>query len=237
MNLLSMLLGSLTADSSIGSLVNKLGLSPKQITKLITAALPVLLKFLTQNASSASGAQSLLSALTQHTNKKTMALQIEEADQEDGGKIISHILGKESGSVMNELAKESGLSANQVSQVLSNMAPALMSGLSAATTTAQEGKAKGKFDLSDGLDFSDLAALFGGSAQSAASGNDMLGSLLGGASSGLGGLLGGSADSAAGGFGSFLGSLLGGKKKKEEKVDTSAFDGSQLMGILSGLMK
>ena len=116
---------------------------------------------LTKNASEKDGALSLLGALTQHTSKKTMAQQIEEADQDDGAKIIGHILGKDSQSSLLSLSSQSGLSQQQVSSVLSGIAPALLSGLSAATASAGSSSV-GKVDLSDGLDLSDVVAMLGG---------------------------------------------------------------------------
>ena len=72
-----------------------------------------------------------------------MADQISGADEEDGAKIIRHILGDQSETVVNSLAKDTDLDGADVSKALSNIAPALMSGLSAATTSAS------KVDLSD----------------------------------------------------------------------------------------
>ena len=63
MNLLSLLLGSMTQTSSVQSLSQKTGISDKLIKILIIAALPKIIKAMTQNASSGDGAASLLSAL------------------------------------------------------------------------------------------------------------------------------------------------------------------------------
>ena len=174
MNLLSVLLKALTSDDSLAALIKKTGLSSKQLKKLIPLAIPVLIKFLTKNASSAEGAQSLLGALTQHTSKKSMAEQLGEADMEDGGKIVAHILGEDSGKAINSLAVQSGLSDDEVSKALGGMAPALLSSLSSAT-----GAAAKKVDLSDGLDLSELMILLGGQSSASSSGG-LFGSLLGG---------------------------------------------------------
>lgn len=143
MNLLSLLLKAMTAKTALEQIAKKTGLSEKQIKTLMTLAIPILLKYLTQNASSSDGVSSLLGALTQHTNKKDMDLQLKEADEKDGGKIISHILGKKETEVTQNLSAQSGLSAEQVNQILAIMAPALMSGVSeaASNTTAAQGSA------------------------------------------------------------------------------------------------
>lgn len=142
MNLLQLLLGAMTTQSSVGSVSGKTGLSNKQIQKLMMLAIPLLLKYMTGNAtSSGSGALSLLGALSQHTNKKDMAQQLNDADEDDGGKIIGHILGNNEKKVEHDLAAQTGLNEAQIKQVLSIMALALMSGVSeAATASAASGK-------------------------------------------------------------------------------------------------
>ena len=176
MNLLNILLKSLLADASLSALAKKTGLSGAVLKKLLPLAIPLLLKALTNNAASQNGVQSLLGALTQHTSKKPMAQQLEEADQDDGAKIIGHILGKDSQSSLLSLSSQSGLSQQQVSSVLSGIAPALLSGLSAATSSVGSGSSAGKVDLSDGLDLSDVVAMLGGAKPEPVS---LLGSLFG----------------------------------------------------------
>ena len=179
MNLLSVILKALLADGALKALAGKTGLNEKQLKKLLPLALPLLLKMLTRNASDKEGAVSLLGALTQHTSKKTMQQQIAEADTADGAKIIGHILGKEKDASLLTLSNQSGLSQQQVSSVLSGIAPALLSVLSAAS-----GSAAGKVDLSDGLDLSDIVAMLGGAKPGPVSakpqGGGLLGALLGG---------------------------------------------------------
>ena len=178
MNLLSVILKALLADGALKALARKTGLNEKQLKKLLPLALPLLLKMLTRNASDKEGAVSLLGALTQHTSKKTMQQQIAEADTADGAKIIGHILGKEKDASLLTLSNQSGLSQQQVSSVLSSIAPALLSVLSAAS-----GSAAGKVDLSDGLDLSDIVAMLGGAKPGPVSakpqGGGLLGALLG----------------------------------------------------------
>ena len=91
MNLLQLLLGAMTTQSSVGSVSGKTGLSNKQIQKLMMLAIPLLLKYMTGNAtSSGSGALSLLGALSQHTNKKDMAQQLNDADEDDEWALIPY---------------------------------------------------------------------------------------------------------------------------------------------------
>ena len=223
MNLLSLLLSSLLTDSSVSALAKKTGLSATALKKLIPLAVPLLLKFLTSNASSESGALSLLGALSQHTNQKALSDQIDEADTEDGGKIIGHIFGNQSDAVTNRLAQQSGMSERDVNSALAGIAPALMSGLSAANHTVS---AAPKVDLSDGIDLSDLLGMFAGAQsvqqvpQGQSYGGGLLSGLLGGSSSGLGDL-----------FGSMLGSSA------QQASQENDFNGTQLLSLLSSMTR
>ena len=221
MNLLSLLLKSLLTDASVSALAKKTGLNAGSLKKLIPLAVPLLLKFLTSNASSESGALSLLGALSQHTNKKTLSDQIDEADTEDGGKIIGHILGSQSEAVTGQLARQAGMSERDVSSALAGLAPALMSGLSAATNSISSAP---KVDLSDGFDLSDLMGMFAGAQQAqqvqAQPSGGLLSGLLGGSGSGLGNL-----------FGSLLGSSA------QQSAQENDFNGTQLLSLLSGMRR
>ena len=137
MNLLTILTQLMTSGASINAVSVKTGLSSKQLKKLLPTLIPIVLKYMTGNASSTSGATSLLGALAQHNNKKSMDLQLQEADEEDGSKIIGHIFGKDENKVTADLSAQTGLETSQISQVLSVIAPALMSGVSGAADSAQ----------------------------------------------------------------------------------------------------
>ena len=178
MNLLSILLKALLGKSTLTALAKKTGLNSAQLKKLIPLALPLLLKYLTGNASNQTGALSLLGALGQHTSKKPLPEQIAEADQTDGGKILAHIFGKDNDQAVQSLATQSGLSGAQVSTALGSLTPALLSTLSSAAATAGNAGKGSKVDLSDGLDLSDVAALLGGGKVSA-SPFGLLGGLMG----------------------------------------------------------
>ena len=245
MNLLTMLLGSFASDASVNSLSHKTGVSSSMLTKLIPLAIPILLKALTNNASSAGGAQSLLTALGQHSNKRSMAQQIDEVDEKDGEKIVHHILGKDSDQVVRALSRETGMKDEEVTRSLGAMAPALMSALSAAATSAS----KPAVDLSDGLDFSDLCGLFSGASAAQTQNNvsNMFGSLLGspqqlqpqGNGGGLlGALLGGGQPmqqpKPQNNGGSLLGALLGGGQPVQPVQQPKPQNNGGLLGALLG---
>ena len=73
MSLLETLLTSMTSSSSLDSMSRRTGGSNDQMAALITAALPILLRAMTANASTQSGAASLNEALGQHTGTGSVA--------------------------------------------------------------------------------------------------------------------------------------------------------------------
>ena len=180
-NLLQVLLNSFTQQSSVDATSKKTGVKGVSVLTILSYALPLIIRYMTKNASSQSGAQSLLGALTQHKSTRAMPEQIAEAGTDDGAKIISHIFGADQNNAVNEIAAKANVPAADVSSVLASIAPTLLSSLSAATAAGSQAQANKKqgVDLSDGLDVSDLAAIFQ-STQSGKGIGGILGTLLGG---------------------------------------------------------
>lgn len=156
MSLLDTLLRSMTSSSSLDTMSQRTGGSNDQMAALITAALPILLRAMTANASTQAGAASLNEALGQHRETGSVADQFAAADMDDGAKILQHILGRNSSSVMSGLSQQSGLSNDQVGSALSALAPVLLSSLSAASNQAPVQRQRPAIDLSDGIDASDI---------------------------------------------------------------------------------
>ena len=218
MNLLNVLMNSMSTDDSVKALSKRSGVDGKQLGGLIALALPLLLQGLTNNASSGNGASSLLGALGQHTSTDPMATQIQSADLGDGSAILSHIFGGNLNNVTGQLSQQTGLTGQQVSDALSSMAPGILSGLSAATQQAQQ-------QPQNSIDLSDLMQLFGGGQQQQQQSSG-IGSLFGS-------LLGGGQQQPSV-LGSLLGSLFGAKPQQQQ---TSGFDGSGLLSALLSAMK
>ena len=253
MNLLNLFMGTLGSDDSINSLAKKTGVNASLMTKLLPLAIPILLKALTKNAGKEGGAASLLTALGQHKSTRSIPQQIDEVDEEDGQKIVAHILGDDSDKVVSALAQETGMEGGQVSRSLGALAPALMSMLSNSANTVHSSGV----NLSDGFDLTDVMGLFGG-AKPQQQNYSMLGSLLGGGapqqqqqSSGglLGALLGGGGPQQQS-SGGLLGSLLGGGASQQQASplgglmgsmfggqSAQADDGTELLSMLVNLMK
>ena len=228
MNLLEMLFSSMNNQNSVNSMSQKTGLSASQVSKLLILALPILLRALTKNASSRDGAKSLSEALGQHTSTDNMALQLQNADEEDGTKILGHILGGNLGNVVGALSQQTGVQQNQVQSLLGLIAPALLSGLSAATNHAQQ---------QNSYDMSGLLSLFGGQPQQQQSGG-LLSQLFGAPQQQqqTGGLLsqllgGGQVQQQQ--QGGFLSQLFGAKPQQQ----VQQIDGTALLQALLSLMK
>ena len=229
MNLLQLLLGSLTTDDSLKQVEKKSGVSKETVTKILMIAVPLLISYMTKNASKKDGAQSLLSALGQHTSSQTVSQQIKTADEKDGDKIINHILGSDKKGILSSLADSTGLSAKQVGAILAMVAPALLNSLSTATTAQAAKPQTNAVDLSDGIDLTDIAGLLSGGSVTNTYSNPAAGL--------LGSLLGSSTTAAAqqtqvNPTAALLSTLLGGTQTAQ-----STTDGSQLLGLLTSMLK
>ncbi|MBR2751317.1 MAG: DUF937 domain-containing protein [Clostridiales bacterium] len=130
MDLVKMLLSNMTSESSLSALTGKTGGSADQVESAITSAIPSLIGSMTKNASSSDGAKSLLGALSQHKDTNSISSQIENADEEDGGKIIGKIMGGDKDDFISKIASKSGLNLGQTNSVLSSIAPAILSFIS-----------------------------------------------------------------------------------------------------------
>ena len=165
MNLLALLLKVFMAKETLNSISEKTGISKNLIRILVPLAIPLLIRYMTKNASSQSGAESLFNALGQHTSKRTLREQIDEADAEDGEKIIHHILGKDNDKVVRELASRSGMNISQVMKLLSLFAPIILSVLSSASNSAHQQQVQVPTQAASSMDLSSLASMFLGNAQ------------------------------------------------------------------------
>ena len=184
MDLKNMLMNSMGSKESVEALAKKSGSSTKEASSFLSSALPTLLQHLTQNASTETGVASLANALTQHTDTSSMAQQIANADTADGSAIVSHILGDDSSNTVNSISAETGIGAGQVTNLLSSIAPALLSGVSVAAGSALNNKPAQEQQSTGGFDFSSLLGMFGGSGNvnsntTGSTGTTLINSLLG----------------------------------------------------------
>ena len=128
MDLTSILLQSMLNDSSVKSLSKKTGASKDEVSSVLTAALPLLLKGAGQQAEDEETAESFADALDQHAESDTedMDVFMDNVDMADGAKILSHLLGAETESTTKKVSKKSGTSKDNTAQILTAAAPLLM---------------------------------------------------------------------------------------------------------------
>ena len=169
---LSNILGALTGNDAASAVSQNLKIDQKQVSSVITAALPYLLGAMQQNASSQAGAASLADALGYHAgNAGNIVDNLKAADLVDGKKILSHIFGAKLSSVLGGVSKSTGVGTNAVGSILASIAPSLLALL-------------GKGQMSSGTNAAGLASMLGmilGGTQSKGNSNSMggLGSILG----------------------------------------------------------
>lgn len=126
---LSKLAGALLSSDSISGLSNLTGTSNSDITSVLTSALPSLLSGATEQAKNEDTAESFANALAQHAKDDTSNLGsfLGNVDLADGAKIISHLLGSGKDDTVKKAAKASGVSESKTSDILSAIAPMLLS--------------------------------------------------------------------------------------------------------------
>ena len=129
MDLTSILLQSMLSDSSVKSLSKKTGSSNDEVTSVLTAALPLLLKGAGQQAEDESTAESFNAALEKHAENDTSDMDtfMDGVDMADSAKILAHLLGAETESTTKKVSKQSGTSNDNTAQILTAAAPLLMS--------------------------------------------------------------------------------------------------------------
>ena len=126
---LSKIAGTLLSSDALKGLSDRTGASTNDITKVLSSALPALLGGATEQAKNASTAESFANALSQHAKDDTSSLStfLGNVDLADGAKIISHLLGSGKEETVKKAAKESGVAQNKVADILSAIAPVLLS--------------------------------------------------------------------------------------------------------------
>ena len=162
MDFMSLIKDQLNNPEILSQLGKTVGADADQVSKVTQLGLPALLEGLNRNAQTPDGAEALAAALDQHKDDSVNDLSgfLQNVDQNDGAKILSHVFGGKKDKVQNNLAKQTGLQSGQVSGLLTQLAPMLLGAL-------------GNQKKEDNLDASGIASLL-----------PSLGSLLGGSHSG-----------------------------------------------------
>ncbi|MFT4260271.1 DUF937 domain-containing protein [Microbacterium sp.] len=190
-----MALDDLLSQVPIDDIAKKLGVSTDVAREAVQQGGAVLLGGLAKNASTEEGSSAIENALKRHEGASGVR-SVDEVDEADGGKIVSHILGADKQQVAEKLTQSDKTAGIDFGKLLPILAPIIM-GL-----IANANKDKKAEDASSSGGIGDIiGGLLGGGSESSSGG--------GGIADVLGGLLGGG---SGGGIGDLLGGLFGGKK-------------------------
>lgn len=202
MSLLDTLKENLTGDA-VGKIAAKIGVDPEQAKSAIASALPTIVSALAKNSQSADGAAKLDKAVDQHDGGILAKLGASAPDLlSEGSKILGHVFGPKQAAAQGQVAAAasgSGLDYAKIGDLLSTLAPVVMSALNSkkkaegldAAGVAQSLQADGqkaKQEAGGALAFLDADGDGDVMDDIAEKGKDLLG--------GLGGLFGGGDDAA-----------------------------------------
>lgn len=189
----------------IDDIAAKLGVSRDEAKVAVEQGGAVLLGGLAKNAETDEGSAAIQNALKKHEGA-TGASKVDDIDQADGDKIVSHILGSKKSEVTKELTESKATPGIDFGKLLPILAPIVM-GLIANASKDKTAKADAGAESSGGI--GDLiGGILGGGNNSGAGGGGGIGDVIGG-------LLGGGNSGGSGGgldIGGILGGLFGGKK-------------------------
>ncbi|MFD6698342.1 MULTISPECIES: DUF937 domain-containing protein [unclassified Microbacterium] len=191
----------------IGDIAQKLGVSEDVARQAVQEGGAALLGGLAKNAETPEGSSAIEAALAKHDGFSGAA-SVDDVDEADGQKIVSHVFGDNADQVAQTLTSDQKTAGIDFGKLLPILAPIVMGLIANGQKGSSAGGGGGLGDILGGL----LGG--GGQQQGSSAGGGGLGDILGG----LGGLFGGGQQqgSTAGGggidIGGLIGGLLGGKK-------------------------
>ena len=204
MDLASMLQTMLSSDS-IAQMGEKTGTSTDEVKSVLSSVLPAMLSGVQGQANNQDTVAGFAGALDAHAKDDVsdIAAFLSNVDLEDGGKIVSHLLGGDKYAATTAAEEKAGLSTAATGSILGAAAPLLMSllGQQATQTVQAQSPAQQSASSDGGL----LAGLPGGAQQSAPAQSSGIFGLLGK-------LFGGGAQqqsAASNPIGSMMGSMMG----------------------------
>lgn len=132
------ILGNLINGKFIDAISKKTGVNSETIRKIISIGLPILIGFLAKNATNKTEAQKIDKTVEEkHSNgglfEDITNILIGKQNNQDGVKIINHILG-DNQTAINKIADKTGESKTNIINVLSFIAPLVMASLGKAKT-------------------------------------------------------------------------------------------------------
>ena len=198
-----MALDDILKQVPIDDIAAKLGVSADEAKTAVEQGGAVLLSGLAKNAQTDEGSAAIQNALRRHEGA-TPVQRVDDVDQNDGGKIVKHVLGDDADQVAAQLNASEKTPGIDFGKLLPILAPIVM-GLIANATKNKSASADGAQSGGGGLGDIIGGLLGGGSSSGGSAGGGGIGDILGG-------ILGGGSSSGGGGLGDILGGLFGGKK-------------------------
>ncbi|MCF6224178.1 MAG: DUF937 domain-containing protein [Flavobacteriaceae bacterium] len=157
------LLNSSMGKELINGASQQMGLNKASTASALGAAMPLILGAMKNNASSSSGAAGLLGALGNSNHSGGMldnlgsilgGSNIDDDIMKDGGNILGHVFGGQEKNAANAISKSSGIDMNSAMNMMKVAAPFIMSYLGKKTTSNGVSDQNGISDL--------LGSLLGG---------------------------------------------------------------------------
>lgn len=130
MDILS-ILNSLQDKQAVSQLTKSVGADSNQVKKAVELGLPMLMQAMGNNAKTPQGAASLAKALDQHKDDSLDDVMgfLKGVDINDGKKILGHVFNQKTQTVQKNLAAQTGMSSNQVENLLAQLAPIVLGAL------------------------------------------------------------------------------------------------------------
>ncbi len=131
MNLLNLLQGA-AGTAVIENITKRLGIENRQTRMAIAVGVPLLITALRRNAQKSEGANGIMGAINKKhdggilDNISNLFSGDNGDEDEDGSKILNHVLGRDKERVADSISRESGLSPQKVVGILSMLAPIVM---------------------------------------------------------------------------------------------------------------
>ena len=124
-------IGEVLSGGGVSALSERAGLEQLDIQKILSAGIPSMIAGMKANVETEEGEASLSRALTSHSKDDTsdVAAFLTGADIKDGEKILGHIFGAKQTDAIENIARESGVAPEKSLNVLSMVAPLLLSQL------------------------------------------------------------------------------------------------------------
>jgi hypothetical protein len=132
MDALMQLLNQQLSGGGLSQISQQIGADEQTTGNALSAAMPLLLSAMTNNASTPQGAESLHQALAQDHDGaifNDMAGFLSNPQAANGAGILGHVLGPKQDLVQNGLAQQTGLDAATIGQLLTIAAPLVMGAL------------------------------------------------------------------------------------------------------------